>query len=83
MREKYIPAFIVLIAATITSIIDIVNKVEVIVGLKRLLLVIVIFYFVGIIVKAVIKKAFTERPKKVNTEENKEADQEEEKDKAQ
>lgn len=69
MREKYIPAFIVLIAATITSILNVINNVNVITGLKRLLLVIVIFYFVGVIAKAVINKAFTEKPKKDELEE--------------
>jgi UDP-N-acetylmuramyl pentapeptide phosphotransferase/UDP-N-acetylglucosamine-1-phosphate transferase len=76
MREKYIPAFVVLIAAAITSIINIVNKVDVLTGLKRLLIVIIIFYIVGIIAKAVIRKAFTERPKKDFSED----DQEEESD---
>lgn len=76
MREKYIPAFVVLIAAAITSIINIVNRVDVLAGLKRLLIVIIIFYIVGIIAKAVIRKAFTERPKKDFSEE----DQEEESD---
>ncbi len=69
MKERYIPAFIMLIAGAITSIINIMNKVEVITGLKRLLLVIIIFYILGLIAKVIIKKAFTINPKKEETEE--------------
>ena len=69
LKERYIPAFIMLIAGAITSIINIINKVEVITGLKRLLLVIIIFYILGLIAKAIIKKAFTINPKKEEMEE--------------
>jgi fructose-specific phosphotransferase system IIC component len=70
LRERYIPAFIVLVAGAITSVINIVNKVELVTGLKRLLLVILIFYFVGLIVKAVIKAALTKFAKKEEPEES-------------
>jgi hypothetical protein len=73
MKERYIPAFVMLIAAAITSVINIVNKVEVMAGLKRLLLVIVIFYIIGLIVKAIIKKALTKKP--VEPEEIEETDE--------
>jgi flagellar biosynthesis/type III secretory pathway M-ring protein FliF/YscJ len=59
LRERFITAFIVLIAGAITSIINIVNKVELVTGLKRLLLVIIVFYFVGLIVKSIVKIALT------------------------
>lgn len=72
MRERYIPAFIVLIAAAITSIINVIHSVNVLTGLIRLLLVIIIFYFIGLIAKAIIRKAFTERPKKEESEEDQE-----------
>ncbi len=72
MRKKYIPAFITLIAAAITSIINVYNKVDVSTGLRRLLLVIVIFYIVGLIAKAIINKAFSEKPKKEEPEEEQE-----------
>lgn len=79
MRERYIPAFVVLLAGAITSIINIVNKVELVTGLKRLLLVIIVFYFIGIIVKAVIKAALTKFAKKEEPEESPEEKPEEEK----
>lgn len=80
MKERYIPAFIMLIAGAITSIINIVNKVELVDGLKRLLLVIVIFYFVGLITKLIINVALTKFAKKDKPEENQEEKQPEEKD---
>lgn len=69
MRERYIPAFIMLLAATITSIINIANNVSLFTAMKRLLLVIVIFYVIGLIVKTVIVKAFTPEPKEEVSEE--------------
>ena len=54
VRERYIPAFIMLVAGAITSLINIVSKVELLTGLKRLLIVIIIFYVIGLIVKAII-----------------------------
>ncbi len=54
MKERYIPAFIMLIAGAITSIINIVNQVELVTALKRLLLVIIIFYIIGLIMKAIL-----------------------------
>jgi flagellar biosynthesis/type III secretory pathway M-ring protein FliF/YscJ len=43
-----------LFAGAITSIINIVNKVEPLTSLKRLLLVLVIFYVIGLIARAII-----------------------------
>jgi large-conductance mechanosensitive channel len=79
LRERYIPAFITLLAGAVTSIINIVNKVELVTGLKRLLLVIIVFYFIGLIVKAVIKVALTKFAKKEEAEENPEDKPEEDK----
>lgn len=64
MKERYIPALVMLIAGTITSILNVVNKVEVLEGLKRLLAVLLLFYFTGLIVKAVIIKTIINAPKK-------------------
>ncbi len=64
MRERYIPAIVMLLAGAITSIINIVNKVKVNDGLLRLLLVLVIFYFVGLIIKAIIVRTVINAPKK-------------------
>ncbi|HWT76783.1 MAG TPA: hypothetical protein VN258_18950 [Mobilitalea sp.] len=74
MRDRYIPPFITLIAGAITSIINIVNKVELVTGLKRLLIVIIIFYFIGLITKEVINVALTKFAKKEQTEETQEED---------
>ncbi|MDF2485633.1 MAG: hypothetical protein K0R46_1801 [Herbinix sp.] len=64
MRERYIPALVMLLAGAITSVINIVNRVKVEDGLKRLLLVLVIFYVVGIILKAIILRTVINAPKK-------------------
>ena len=64
MRERYIPALVMLLAGAITSVLNIVNKLRVEDGLKRLLLVLVIFYFVGLIIKAIIVRTVINAPKK-------------------
>ena len=69
MRENYIPPFIVLLAGAITGIINIVNHVEVETALKRLLIVIIIFYFIGLITRSVIRMALTKFAKEEQTEE--------------
>ena len=68
MREKYIPAIIMLIAGTAASIINIINKVELITGLKRLLFVLVLFYIIGLIAKAIIVKTMNAIPKETQEE---------------
>lgn len=62
MKQKYIPAFIMLIAGAITSIIDILNKVELLVGLKRLLIILILFYIIGLIAQAIIRKVTAPKP---------------------
>jgi hypothetical protein len=64
MRERYIPALVMLLAGGITSVLNIVNEVIVEDGLKRLLLVLVIFYFVGLVIKAIIVRTVINAPKK-------------------
>jgi hypothetical protein len=64
MRERYIPALVMLLAGVITSVLNIMNKVVVEDGLKRLLLVLVIFYFVGLVIKAIIVRTVINAPKK-------------------
>ncbi|HWT76162.1 MAG TPA: hypothetical protein VN258_15780 [Mobilitalea sp.] len=63
MRTKYIPASIMLFAGAVTSILNIFNKVPVVTGLQRLLLVLVIFYILGLIAKAIISKVTQPKPK--------------------
>jgi Ca2+/H+ antiporter len=62
-----------LIAGAVTSIIDIINKVELLAGLERLLLVLVIFYIIGLIAKVIIHKATSLKTK---TEEEEELEEE-------
>ena len=64
MRERYIPALVMLLAGLITSILNIANGIIVEDGLKRLLLVLVVFYFVGLIIKAIIVRTVINAPKK-------------------
>ncbi|HCA69226.1 MAG TPA: hypothetical protein DEP17_02060 [Lachnospiraceae bacterium] len=73
MRLKYLPALIMLIAGAIISIINIIHKVETFTALKRLLLVLVLFYILGLTAKALLEKALLEKP----MEEQKEEDGEE------
>lgn len=56
MRLKYIPATITLIAGAIISILNMINKVNLTTSLKRLLLVLLIFYIIGLIARAIITK---------------------------
>lgn len=69
MQIKYIPAFIVLMAAAITSIINIVINIDILTGLKRLLFVIIIFYIIGLITRTVITNIITPKQKTIKTEE--------------
>lgn len=77
MRIRYIPAMIMLAAGAITSIINIVNKVELLTGLKRLLLVLIIFYFIGLIVRSIAKKITLMKPKNADLEEEETQEQSE------
>lgn len=62
MRDRFLPALITLIAGAVICIIDIYRKASLLSSLKRLLLVLIIFYIIGLIAKAVIKKALEYRP---------------------
>lgn len=56
MRDRYIPALIMLIAGAITCIFDLYRKAELLPSLKRLLLVLIIFYIIGVIAREIIVK---------------------------
>jgi hypothetical protein len=62
MRSKYIPAVIMLAAGAVTSILNIINKVDRVAGLQRLLVVLIIFYILGMIAKAILLKAIEKKP---------------------
>lgn len=72
MGDRLLPALITLIAGAITCIIDIYRKAELLSSLKRLLLVLIVFYIIGLIARGVIRK--TLEPKR--TTEDHEADSE-------
>jgi p-aminobenzoyl-glutamate transporter AbgT len=56
MRDRLLPALIMLIAGAVTCIIDIYHKADLLSSLKRLLFVLIIFYVLGLIAKAIIIK---------------------------
>jgi flagellar biosynthesis/type III secretory pathway M-ring protein FliF/YscJ len=78
MRDRFIPAFITLIAGAITCIIDIYRKAELIPSLRRLLFVIIIFYILGLISRAIIRKVLEPGPNTSNEYENEEIEETEE-----
>lgn len=70
MRERYIPPFIMLLAGAIVSVYNIVYKTEVLTALKRLLIVLILFYIVGLIVKNIYIYAIVKAAKKTKDEQN-------------
>ena len=54
MQNRYIPAFTMLSAGVVVSIFCIIKKVEVMYSLKLLLVMLVLFYVVGLVAKKVI-----------------------------
>jgi hypothetical protein len=56
MRDRYIAPAIMLTAGAITSVLNIVNEVDFLEGMKRLLLVLILFYVIGKIATKIIKK---------------------------
>lgn len=56
MQTRYIPAFVMLIAGAITGIISILKKFEFLYTLEILLIVLILFYIVGILAKKIIEK---------------------------
>lgn len=63
MWTYYLPALIMLIAGAITSIINIINKVELVTSLKGLLVVLIVFYILGLVTRSVVEKTLEERKK--------------------
>ena len=70
MRDRYIAPAIMLVAGAITSIFNIINGVEFLKGLERLLVVLIAFYIIGKIAASVIKKATGTNTKAAASEEN-------------
>ncbi len=80
MRERYIPAIVMLIAGAITSILNIINKVAPLQGLIRLLVILILFFIVGLIIKAVLVKFIIHAPKKGEISEDEDEVEEEQED---
>lgn len=76
MRERYIAPAVMLIAGAITSILNIVNDVDFLFGLKRLLAVLIIFYIIGKIATKIISKVTSVEKKDAESEENSEVKEE-------
>ncbi len=65
MKTKQIPAVIMLVAGFMTSIAGVVNHMETVQFLKTLIIVLVIFYVLGCVVKLILDKNFKEEVKEV------------------
>jgi multisubunit Na+/H+ antiporter MnhG subunit len=61
MQNRYIAPAIMLIAGCITSIINIVNGIDLYHGLIKMLVVLIIFFIIGKIAAKVIEKVTTEK----------------------
>lgn len=68
MRERYIPPLVMLLAGAIVSIYNIVKKTELLTALKQLLIILIIFYILGIIVKYIYIAAVVKYAKKPQDE---------------
>lgn len=56
MRTRYIPAGVMLVAGTVTCVVSIVQKQDIIKSLITLLVVLILFYVIGLIAKFFIEK---------------------------
>lgn len=71
MQGRYIPAIITLIAGLITSIICVIKDMTIIKSLSVLLVVLIIFYVIGLIAKTIVIKTLN----KVATEPQEDSDE--------
>ena len=78
MRIKYLPAITMLAAGAIVSIYDVIHKTELYTALKRLLLVLIIFYIIGLIAKSIINYTLLNMAKLPSKEEMEESVEEQE-----
>ena len=56
MRDRYLPAFTMLLAGAITIVFNIIKKVDINTSLKRLLLILILFYIIGLIARRLLLK---------------------------
>lgn len=69
MKTRQVPVIIMLIAGLMTSIAAIINHMETTQFLKILIVVLIIFYIVGCVIKVVLDKNFKEEVEEAATEE--------------
>ena len=77
MRTRYIPAGVMLIAGAITCIISIVKGQDIVKSLTTLLIVLILFYVIGLITKFFVEKILRDFKEIKVVEEDKQADTEE------
>lgn len=76
MKTKSIPAFIMLLAGAIACIAGIASHLEVAGFVKMLLIVLIVFYFLGCIVKIILDSSFKEEDKETTDGETASEDEE-------
>ncbi len=77
MRTRYIPAGVMLIAGVVTCIISIIKEQDIIRSLSTLLIVLVLFYVIGLITKFFVEKILRDFKESKVVEGDKQADTEE------
>lgn len=70
MKTRTIPALIMLLAGAVTCVAGIMAKMEIVSFTKMLLIVLVVFYILGCIVKIVLDRNFPETQEEETTEGN-------------
>lgn len=76
MKTKSVPALIMLLAGFITCIAGIAGHMEIVRFTKMLLIVLIVFYFLGCIVKMILDKNFKEEEKEEETTDGEESEAE-------
>ena len=76
-RIKYIPSIVTLLAGFIACIVTILSQYEIIDALVTILVVVVIFYMVGLIIRALFNKFLVIKEEKTNEAEEAETQEDE------
>lgn len=56
LKRFNLPAIVMLIAGLITCIFNIINKINIIIAFRRLIIVLIIFYIIGLIANTIIRR---------------------------
>ena len=70
MRDRYIAPAIMLVAGAVISIFNIINGIDFLKGLERLLIVLILFYILGRIAARIIRKVTATEKEPDSIEEN-------------